>query len=256
MRRSPLALVAAALLLAAGAPPGWAHYPMLIASTPFASPGDEVRIDFTIGHPYVDDRFAAERPGRVRVHPPVGPAQDVTAHVTTGTLTYDGVQLDMHQLAYKVRKPGDYIFSYECRLFTEPPQRQVIDFAKVIIHTGDAQIGWWRQVKTPLEIVPLTRPYALQPGDTFRGQVLELERPMAAGVVEGESYIDPRPDPMPELAFTRRAERTDAAGCFSMTLDRAGWWLLSVATDGGPGEQGLLGHPAHRAVLWVYVGGP
>lgn len=254
MRRSRFALALAALVVAA--PLGWAHYPMLVTSTPFARPGDEVRIDFTIGHPYVNDRFAAERPGRVRVFPPVGPAQDVTAHVTTGSLSYHDAPLPMHQLAYTPRKPGDYVFSYECRLFTEPPQRQVIDFAKVIVHVGDAQIGWWREVKTPLEIVPLTRPYAIKAGDTVRGRVLELGRPMVGGVVEGESYIDPIPDPMPELAFTRRAERTDPTGCFAMTLDREGWWLLSVATDGGPGEQGLLEHPAHRAVLWVYVGGP
>src|SRR5690606_41022877 len=67
--RSALALAGLALVVAA--PVGWAHYPMLIASTPFAQPGDEVRIDFTIGHPYVNDRFAAEAPGRVSVLPPV-----------------------------------------------------------------------------------------------------------------------------------------------------------------------------------------
>lgn len=255
MRRTRFALLLGLLGLVA-APVGWAHYPMLIASTPFAAPGDEVRIDFTIGHPYVNDRFAAEPPARVRVFPPVGAPQDITDKVTPGTLEYDGQQLPMHQLAYKLQKKGDYVFSYECRMFTEPPKRQVIDFAKVIIHVGDAQIGWWRRVGTPIEIVPLTRPYAIKAGDTFRGQVFEGKNPMLGGVIEAESYIDPIPDPMPELAFTRRAERTDPNGCFSITLDRDGWWLLSVATDGGPGEQGTLDHPAHRAVLWVYVGGP
>lgn len=254
MRRSRFALLA--LLVLVAAPIGWAHYPMLITSTPFAMPGDSVRIDFTIGHPYVNDRFAAERPTRVRVFPPVGAVQDLTAHVTTATLTHGDAELPMHQLAYTVRKKGDHVFSYECRLFTEPPQRQVIDFAKVVVHVGDAQIGWWRRVNTPVEIVPLTRPYAIKPGDTFRGQVFEGRGPMVGGVVEGESYVDPIPEPMPELAFTRRAERTDPNGCFAMTLDREGWWLISVATDGGPGEQGMLPHPAHRAVLWVYVGGP
>ncbi len=256
LSRSRSALALAALALVVAAPVGWAHYPMLIASTPFAQPGDEVRIDFTIGHPYVNDRFAAEAPGRVSVLPPVGPPQDLTEKVTPGVLQWGDQQLAMHQLAYKVGKKGDYVFSYECRLFTEPPQRQVIDFAKVIVHVGDAQIGWWRRTNTPIEIVPLTRPYALKAGDTFRGQVFEGKHPMVGGVVEGESYIDPIPEPMPELAFTRRAERTDPTGCFAITLDREGWWLLSVATDGGPGEQGLLNHPAHRAVLWVYVGGP
>lgn len=251
--RWPLAAALAALALA---PLVRAHYPMLIASRAFAAPGDQVQIDFTIGHPYVNDRFAAEPPARVRVFPPRGAPEDATAKVKQEVLQWEGQQLPMSRLTYTLHKPGDYVFSYECRLFTEPPKRQVIDFAKVIIHVADGQMGWWRKVGTPIEIVPLTRPYAIVPGDTFRGQVFEAGQPMLGGVVEGESYVDPIPDPMPELAFTRRAERTDPSGCFSMTLDRAGWWLLSVATDGGPGEQGTLDRPAHRAVLWVYVGEP
>ncbi|MCO5168793.1 MAG: DUF4198 domain-containing protein [Planctomycetes bacterium] len=255
MRRR-LLLVPLGLLALTGAPLVRAHYPMLIASTPFAAPGEQVQLEFTIGHPYVNDRFAAEPPARVRVFPPRGAPEDVTAKVQPAQLNWGGQQLPMSRLTYTLHKPGDYVFSYEGRMFTEPPKRQVIDFAKIIIHVGDAQMGWWRKVGTPIEILPLTRPYAIRPGDTFRGQVLEGGQPMMGGVVEGESYIDPIPDPMPELAFTRRAERTDPNGCFAITLDRAGWWLVSVATDGGPGEQGGLDHPAQRAVLWVYVGDP
>lgn len=234
-----------------------AHYPMLLVSAPFVRPGDEVRVELTIGHPYVNDRFAVDPPGRVRVYPPRGPAMDVTAQVTTASCAYEGAELPTYRLAFVPRKPGDYTFSWELRMFTEPPSRRVIDYAKVVVHVGDAQIGWAREpVGTPLEIVPLTRPYAIRPGDTFRGQVLEGGRPMLGGIVEGETYTEALPDPMPELAVYRRAERTDPSGAFAMTLDRPGWWLLSVATDGGPGEQGTLPHPAHRAVLWVYVGVP
>jgi cobalt/nickel transport protein len=252
--RRPLLLLLTAVLLAA--PLVRAHYPMLIVDKPFLAAGDPVTIDFTIGHPYVNDRFPAERPTRVRVFTPVTGPQDLTARVTTETVTFQDQQLQSHRLTYTPRRTGDYVFSWELRLFTEPPRRQVIDFAKVIVHVGEDQIGWWHKVGTPIEIVPLTRPYAIKVGDTFRGQVFEGRGPMMGGVVEGETYTDVMPYPAPELAFTRRAERTDPNGVFSMTLDRAGWWLLSVATDGGPGEQGGLEHPAQRAVLWVFVGGP
>jgi cobalt/nickel transport protein len=252
MRRSIIVLTA--LVLAA--PLVHAHFPMLIVDRPFLAPGDEVTIDFTIGHPYVNDRFAAERPTRVRVFTPLGGAQDLTARVTTQTVTFQDEALQSHRVAFTPRKTGDYVFSWELKLFNEPPKRLVIDFAKVVVHVGEDQIGWWQKVGTPIEIVPLTRPYAIKPGDTFRGQVFEGRGPMMGGVVEGETYTDVMPYPAPELAFTRRAERTDSTGAFSMTLDRAGWWLISVASDGGPGEQGSLDHPAQRAVLWVYVGGP
>lgn len=234
-----------------------AHYPMLLVSAPFVMPGDEVRMELTIGHPYVNDRYAVEAPGRVQVFPPRGPAANLTAQVTTGTCSYGGEELPTYRLAYVPRKPGDYTFSWELRMFSEPPARRVVDYAKVVVHVGDAQIGWAREpIGTPLEIVPLTRPYAVRPGDTFRGQVLEGGRPMVGGIVEGETYARGDPEPLPELAVYRRAERTDGSGTFGMTLDRPGWWLVSVATDGGPGEQGTLPHPAHRAVFWVYVGLP
>ena len=78
---------------------------------------------------------------------------------------------------------------------------------------------------------------------------------MQEGAVEAETYTDQVPDPLPELMEYRRWEQTDADGRFSITLDRAGWWLLSVASDGGPGEQGsLMPNPCVRAVFWVYVG--
>lgn len=251
--RRPL-LVLTVLLVAA--PFVRAHYPMLIVDRPFLTPGDTVTIDYTVGHPYVNDRFPVTRPTRVRVFTPVTGPQDLTARVTTETVTHQDQPLEVHRVTYTPKKTGDYVFSWEMPIYKEPPKRLVIDFAKVVVHVGEDQIGWWTRVRTPLEIVPLTRPYAIRVGDTFRGQVFEGPGPMAGGVVEGETYTDVMPYPAPELAFTRRAERTDPNGVFSMTLDKAGWWLISVATDGGPGEQGVLDRPAHRAVLWVFVGGP
>jgi cobalt/nickel transport protein len=244
------------LLLLGAATTVRAHYPMLLVSAPFAQPGQEVRVDMVVGHPYVNDRFAPPEVARVRVFPPRGPAQDLTRAVEAGECEYRGAKVATHALTYTPRRTGDHIIVWEMQELTEPPARQVIDHAKVVLHVGPDQIGWEREVGTPLEVVPLTRPYLIHKGDTFRGVILEGGRPMMGGVVEGETYTDVVPDPLPELATYRRAERTDRAGTFCMTLDREGWWLISCATDGGAGEQGGAGHPINRAVLWLYVGVP
>lgn len=93
-------------------------------------------------------------------------------------------------------------------------------------------------------------------GGVFRGQVVQrLESkgrkesaPLRGGVVEAETWgAEGVTSVVPELAAYRRAELTDPNGCFAVTLDRAGWWLVSVALDGGPGEQGGLEDRHHPA---------
>jgi cobalt/nickel transport protein len=234
-----------------------AHFPMVFASAPWVEKGGTVVLELTNGHPFWNDRYPSPPPERVAVRLPLGSIVDLTSkvvtHVGPATPAGAGTAAPLHRVEMPLRKEGDYIFSWRTRT-VEKPQRNVVDYVKVVIHCGEAQMGWWGQLKEPLEIMPLSRPYALRVGDTFRGQVLEETRPMLGGVVEAETWTDAVPQPMPELAQYRRAERTDPNGCFSLTFDRAGWWLVSCATDGGPGEQGGSEIPQKRAVLWVFVG--
>ncbi len=226
-----------------------AHYPVLSPDAPRVEKGETVTVGCWVGHPFVDDRFPMARPTRVRVFNPLGVATDLTGKLER----FGAPETPAWRVAFAPDKTGDWILSWQLQVF-EPPQRRVTDHAKVVVHVGRDQVGWSRPLGDPLEIVPLTRPYGLPAGAAFRGQVLEEGRPMLGGVVEAETYHrGPLPDPLPELAAYRRAERTDPTGCFAIGLDRPGWWLLSVASDGGPGEQG--GVPiVTRAALWVFVG--
>ena len=238
------------LAVAAGAPV-LAHYPMLEADAGIVDPGETVTVEFSVGHPYTNDRFPVRRPALVDAW---SPTAGRPAHLTAAVTTAGTPEVRAWRVQYTAQAPGDHVLSFRGMPYSEPPKRQIDDYAKLIVHVRGAQIGWNRVVGDPLEIVPLTRPYGLPVGATFRGKVLLNHHPYADGVLEAETYTDTLPDPLPELMEYRRAERTDAEGGFSITLDRRGWWLLSLATDGGPGEQGLSNQRVQRAVLWLFVG--
>ncbi|MDC3378656.1 DUF4198 domain-containing protein [Planctomycetota bacterium] len=229
----------------------WAHYPMLLADRGSVDPGQPVTIEYAIGHPYMNDRYDAPRLRRVRVMAPRRSPRSITADITTST-TPEGTR--SWQVSYTPEREGDYVFSFHGE-YTERPARNIWDFAKVVIHCRGAQMGWERPVGDPLEIVPLTRPYAIPVGTVFRGQVMHSDRRAGPGMfVEAETYTDVLPDPVPELAEYRWEQLTDPNGCFSIVLNKRGWWVLSVAEDGGPGNQGSMNRPVRRAVLWVFVG--
>jgi uncharacterized GH25 family protein len=264
-------LVGGSLLLGLLAP-AVAHYPMLIVEGgPVWPLQGKVEVLFTIGHPFANDRFETGPPTKVTLFSPGGRETQLGEHVKATTVQFEGKEVAAHRLEWQFKsghKPGDYVLAWELPVLEEKPHRKVQDFAKLVLHVpGEeppgAQIGWWQRVKHPIEILPLSRPYWVPVGQAFRGQVVELGaggKPVGVvgGVVEAETYAGgPTPDPLPELAAYRRAERTDDRGCFSVTLDKAGWWLLSCATDGGPGEQGTQeGLLARRAVMWIHVGPP
>lgn len=261
-------LVGGSLLLGLLAP-AVAHYPMLIVDGGPTWPTEgKLNVLFTIGHPFANDRFETGPPTKVTLFSPTGAQIAMNQHVAPAIIEYEGQQVNAHRLFWQFKKghrPGDYVLAWELPVLEEKPQRKVQDYAKLVVHMpGEeppgAQIGWWQRVKHPIEILPLSRPYGIPVGQAFRGQVVEdvegKAHGMVGGVVEAETYAGgPTPDPLPELAAYRRAERTDDRGCFSVTLDKAGWWLLSCATDGGPGQQGgEEGRLSRRAVMWIYVG--
>jgi len=281
MRKTTLLLLGLGLV-AAAAPLARAHYPMLMfigeegqRLGPVFAEGELVTCDYTIGHPFADDRFAIlEPPSRVDLFSPLGgePKSLLIAHVASTTLQFAGQDVEASRIRFRVprKEAGDFILALETKYF-EKPSRNLRDYTKIYLHVpGDVtpghQLGWSQSTGAPLEILPLTRPYWIPVGGVFRGQVVQrLESkgrkesaPLRGGVVEAETWgAEGVTSVVPELAAYRRAELTDPNGCFGVTLDRAGWWLVSVALDGGPGEQGgLEDRVTQRAVAWIFVGPP
>jgi cobalt/nickel transport protein len=265
MRKTKTGVVWAGVAVIASSALAWAHYPMAITPKGMTEPGEAVEFLLTNGHPFMNDRFNAPRPEKVGVYPPERRYRSLISKVTSAT-TAQGTRA--FKVRYTPKEAGDYIFSFHTGEVREKPQRRVVDFVKLILHVrheSGAQVGWRRVIGDPLEIVPLTRPYAIPVGTAFRGKVVFNTRsgprgrefqsqPMLEGVVEAESFTPDRRPGWAYLPRNRLAVQTDDNGIFSVTLPQAGWWLLSCATDGGPGEQGSTKMLVRRAVLWLYVG--
>lgn len=242
-----------------------AHFPVIEPDAATVEPGSTVTLRYGVGHLFANDRFDVHRPVRVRLYPPgqsVRHFQDLTAAITsTGTPYVRG-----YQLKFDAKHEGDYVLGFEGGLYSEPPARKVEDYAKIVIHARGAQMGWWRRLGHPLEIVPLTRPYAIPVGGTFRGRVVEHLQsaeahgsepepvPLPEAFVETETTPQPGADTPAELADYRYENRTDGDGVFAVTFHHPGWWVIAVSTDGGPGQQGTSPHIARRAIFVVFVG--
>src|SRR5947209_944968 len=107
-----------------------------------------------------------------------------------------------------------------------------------------------------LELVPLTRPYGLEPGLVFQAQLLVTGKPVPGALVEVER-MNPEPpkeaDLPPDEQITRKT-KTDPNGVLTCTLPDAGWWVITAVTDGGARDHEGKPRPVRRrATLWVNV---
>lgn len=240
-----------------------AHYPLIETEAGVVPAGKPISFLISSGHPFMNDRVDAPQLVRAGVYPP-GRRFRKLSKSTVATTTSRGTKA--YRVTHTPNISGDWIYSFHCGETIEKPQRRVTDYVKLVMHvrheTG-AQIGWRRTIGDPLEIVPLTRPYLIPAGSTFRAKVLYntklgprdfKSRVFEEGYVEAESFS---PDGRPGHSYlpaNRLGVVTDRNGVFAITLPTAGWWMLSVATDGGPGEQGTSSIAQRRAALWVHVG--
>lgn len=232
-------LIAAALLGLAGA--ALAHFPILVPAAPWAELEQETELTYAFGHPFEAERAPARRPIRWTVFAPGGASVDLLPGLPAGETA------DPWRARWTPRERGDHVVATTGPV-GEHDGKRYQDFAKLVVHVPSVEAGWERVIGDPLEVVPLTRPYGIEPGGSFRAEVLGDGQPLAGCQVQVEFLNAAAPDPLPPEPFVTRVERTDRAGAFSTTLERAGWWILSARRETKDGVQ--------RAALWVHVGPP
>jgi cobalt/nickel transport protein len=127
------------------------------------------------------------------------------------------------------------------------------DTVKVVYHV-QTQNGWDAATGSAFEIVPLTRPYGLQPGLVLQGQVLAAGKPVAGTMVEVEQYHPTPPKALPPDEQMTRTVKSDPNGVFTCTLTDPGWWCVTAERDGGKRERDGKMYPVkQRTTFWVYV---
>jgi len=151
--------------------------------------------------------------------------------------------------------PGDYVFFIEPAPYWEPAERKmIVHYTKVVVDVLGAETGWDAMVGFPVEIEPLVRPFGLWTGNAFRGIVKRDGQPVPFATIEVEYYNRDRKVKIPNDAFITQVIKADAAGVFSYTMPKPGWWGFAALLDGEQKMKGPDGQPVDvelGGVIWV-----
>lgn len=243
-----------------------AHYNMLLPQAASGKKGEPITFTYQWGHPFEHQLFDAPAPQAVIVVSPNNKKADLTKTLTKITLDAGkGKKVTAWQFRYTPERRGDYLFLLKTPpIWLEDDRRFVQDVVKVVVHV-QAQAGWDRDAGLDtLELLPLTRPYGLEPGMVFQARVAVVRKsrilsdrnfePQAFSLVEIERYNPTAPAELPPDEQITRTARTDPNAVVTTTLTDAGWWCLTAARPVGTRSRDGKTYPVvQRATLWVFV---
>ena len=187
-----------------------AHYHMLFPARASAVTDKPVSFVFQFGHPFEHELFDTSVPDKVIVSTP---DRQVTA--LTGTLRKimvkgaDQKDVAAYTFSFTPEKRGDYTcLAYAAPLWMEHEKQFLQDTVKVVLHV-QTQTNW--DVATGgFEVVPLTRPYGLEPGMVFQGEIMNEGKPLAGMMVEVETL---QPDGSQNPSSRRTDHAHSEGGC-------------------------------------------
>jgi cobalt/nickel transport protein len=233
---------------------GQAHYHMLLPQLASIKPDRTVAIDFQWGHPFEHQLFDARAPQSLFAIAPSGKKTDLTKQLKPRQLPGGQQKRQTYRLRFTPNQRGDYVFVLNSvPVFMKAEKLFFEDTVKFVLHVED-QEGWDARAGQPLELVPLTRPYGLQPGLVFQAQVLAGGKPVKGTLVEIERYNATPPKKLPPDEQVTRTAKTDPNGVVTYALPEAGWWCLTAQRDGGTRKHQGKNYPVkQRSTFWVYV---
>jgi cobalt/nickel transport protein len=229
-----------------------AHFLVLLPATEIVEDQDSrtVNLDLRFTHPMEQGptmNLAKPRQIGALVN---GKRIDLSGQLKSRTV--DGKSAYMCSL--KTKLPGDYVVFVEPEPYWEATEgKMIIHYTKVVIDVLGAENGWDSLVGLPVEIEPLVRPYGLWTGNTFRGIVRYRGKTVPFARVEVEYFNEGRRVKAPKDAFTTQVVKADAAGVFSYTMPRAGWWGFAalVAGEKTKNPEGKLVDTELGGLMWV-----
>jgi cobalt/nickel transport protein len=250
MHRCPLVCVLLVFLWPAI---GWGHYHLLLPSTASGPAGQPVHLSWMFGHPFEHEFSNVQKPLKLLVKAPDGTATDLLGSLQAEK---EG-EASAFGLPFPLPRRGDYVFWAEAAPVALDAERVIYqDTVKVIVHCLQAQRGWDQVLGSGLELVPLTRPYGLEPGLVFQAQALLDGKSQAGALVEVERFnpIPPKADALPPDEQITRQVKTDPQGIVTCTLPDAGWWVLTVTIEAGKEQkEGKEYRIKRRSTLLVFV---
>lgn len=232
-----------------------AHYNMLIPQTASSKRGEAVTFVYQWGHPFEHQLFDAPMPETVFVLTPDGKKSDLLKTLVKTTETgSNGKKVVAFRFSYTPMQRGDYWFVLNTPpIWMEEDKEFLQDTVKVVLHV-QAQKGWDTGTGASLELLPLTRPYGLQPNMVFQAQVQFMSKPLPATLVEVERYNPAPPKELPPDEQITRTAKADPNGVATCTLTDAGWWSITAQREAGERKQEGKSYPVRqRTTLWIFV---
>jgi cobalt/nickel transport protein len=238
-----------------------AHYHMLLPESASPALNRKTQFVFQWGHPFEHELFDASKPEEVFVVSPSGKRSDLSKNLESITVGAGGnKEVKAWRFSFasagqgKDVELGDYVFAARApKTWMADENEFWQDAVKTVLHV-EAQKGWDQAAGLPFELIPLTRPYGLEPGMVFQAQALFESKPVAGAMVEVEHYNARPPKSLPPDEFRTRVVKTDPNGVLSCTLTDPGWWCITAYRDGGTMKHEGKEYPLRlRTTLWVYV---
>jgi cobalt/nickel transport protein len=252
LRLASLVLASIFLLVATTAD---AHYHILLPESASAQRGKPVAFVVQFGHPFEHELFDAAKPERLLALLPDGKIVDLAKTLEQGRVkTGDKKDVAVHRFRFTPDARGDFAFVMTMPpIWMEEEQHFLKDTVRVTLHVL-AENGWDHSFGKGFELVPMTRPYGLEPGMVFQAQALVDGKPLPRAHVEVERMNPSPPKSLPPDEQITRTVKTDPNGVATCTLTEPGWWCLTARRDGGQRDRDGKMFPVRaRSTLWVFV---
>ena len=231
--------------------PIFAHFGMVIPSTNSVDQSNNsLRLEISFSHPMELEGMNMEKPKRFGVFK-AGKIFDLTNSLKESRILNHKAWISK----YTVKRPGIYQFFVEPVPYWEPAEDSfIIHYTKTIVGAFGYEEGWDRTIGLKTEIMPLTRPFGLYAGNTFRGVVLLNGKPVPFSDIEIEYYNRDRKITPPTPYHITQTIKADKNGVFTYTVPWPGWWGFA-ALNSSPTRLKYKGTPKDvelGAVIWVY----
>lgn len=208
----------------------WAHFGLLIPSGSTVTEKRDSRISFQIAfsHPFSQKGMVMAKPREFLVK--TGNERiDLTGSLQPETY----LDQPAFRAEYTLPKPGVYQFGVVPEPYFEPAEDCfIIHYPKTVIGAYGYEDGWDVPLGLPVEIVPLSRPFANYSGNVFTGMALKAGKPLANAEVEVEFLNSENRYKAPDSYYETQMVRTDANGIFNFGIPWPGWWGFAVLTEG------------------------
>ncbi len=258
------------MLTTAMAVPAFAHFQMVYTPDIAVEKADDTMFKLVFTHPFgAGHTMNMGTPQEFYVVQQMGEKaakktdlKGLLKKITWTSLTNSGDAYEAMVPRKMVRSMGDYQFVLVPDPYYEGEEDIYIQqITKTLMNVGGVPGNWNQPLGLKTEWVPLTKPYALWTGSTFKAQLLKDGKPLANHEVEIE-FINHKPDmkansfakeafaEAPQSSFETLGTQTDEQGYITYAIPKAGWWGF-CGLGSGPDTEFKGKELSQDAVIWV-----